>query len=71
MNKPVDFDDLSIHILNGLDPTYSNLSPALQVRDSPFKFEKLFEILLSYEAQLRLLNPQLASLSTARLLHPQ
>lgn len=43
INKHVDFDDLSIHILNGPDLAYSNLSHALQVRDSSLEFDKLFE----------------------------
>lgn len=70
MNKSVDFDDLSIRILDGLDPAYSNLPHALQVQDSPLEFKELFKILLNYEAHLRLLNPQLVSPVTARLLNP-
>ena len=57
MNKPVDFDDLSIHILNGLDPAHSKLSHALQVWETPLDFEELFEKLMNYEAQLKLMNP--------------
>ena len=52
MNVSIDFDELSISVLNGLDPTYSNISHALQARDTPLTFEELFEHLLSYEAQL-------------------
>ena len=44
MNKPMDFDDLSICILNGLDPTYSKLSHALKVRENLLDFEELFEL---------------------------
>ena len=54
MNKSVDFDALSIRILNGLDPTYSKLSHTLQVSETPLGFEEcfeeLFEKLLNYEA---------------------
>ena len=32
MNKPVDFDELSIQILNGLDDSYTHLSNAIQAR---------------------------------------
>ena len=53
MNVPIDFDELSVHVLKGLDPTYSNLSYALQVRETPVTFEELFEHLLNYEAQLQ------------------
>ena len=34
MNKPVNFDDLSICILNGLDPAYSKCSHALKVQET-------------------------------------
>ena len=36
MNVPVDFDELYVHILNRLGPTYSNLSHALHSRDSSY-----------------------------------
>ena len=45
----------SIHVLNRLGPTYSNISHALQAWDTPVTFEELFERLLSYEAQLQIL----------------
>ena len=61
MNNLVDFDDLSIHILNGLDPAHSKLSHALQVWETPLDFEELFEKLMNYEAQLKLMNPCLLS----------
>ena len=50
MNVLIDFDELSIRVLNGLGPTYSNLSQALQVRETLVTFEELFEHLLNYEA---------------------
>ena len=50
MNDSVDFDELSIRVLNGLGSAYSHISHALQARDTPFTFEELFERLLSYEA---------------------
>ncbi|KAJ0979781.1 hypothetical protein J5N97_015255 [Dioscorea zingiberensis] len=65
MNKPVDFDDLSIHILNGLDSAYSKLSHALQVRDTLLDFDELFEKLLNYEAQLKLMPSSPAAPATA------
>ena len=57
MNIPVDFDELSFHVLNELSLAYSNLSHALQVRETPIMFEELFGHLLNYEAQLQLLLP--------------
>ena len=57
----IDFDELSICILNDLDLTYSNISQALQARATLVTFEEffeeLFEQLLSYEAQMKLLVP--------------
>ena len=50
MNVFVDFDELFILVLNGLSPTYSHISHALQARDILVTFEELFEHLLSYEA---------------------
>ena len=54
MNVSVDFDELSLRIMNGLNPKYSKLSHALRVRETPVTFEELFEQLLNYEAQLNL-----------------
>ena len=50
MKVSVDFDELSIHVLNDLDPTYSNISYVLQAWATPVIFEELFEQLLSYKA---------------------
>ena len=52
MNVFVDFDELSICVLNSFDPAYSNISHVLQPRDTLVNFEELFKRLLSYEAQL-------------------
>ena len=54
MNVNVDFDELSIRILDGLDDHYKDLSHALQVRESPVTFDELLEQLLNYEAKLAL-----------------
>ena len=43
MNVYVDFDELSIRVLDGLGPTNSNISHALQARATPITFEELFE----------------------------
>ena len=50
MNVSVDFDELSIRVLNGLGPTYSNIYHALQAGTTLVTFEELFEQLLSYKA---------------------
>ena len=57
MNVSVEFDELSIRVLNGLGPAYSNISQALQARATLITFEELFEKLLSYEAQMKILVP--------------
>ena len=64
MNVSDDFDELSIRVLNGLGPTYSYMSHALQARDTLVTFEELFERLLSYEAQLRISVPLTLPAST-------
>lgn len=53
MNVKVDFDELSIRVLNGLGPEYCIISHAQQARDTHVTFEELFEQLLSYDAQLK------------------
>ena len=65
MNIVVNFDELSISVLNGLDPAYSHLSHALQARETPITFEELFEKLHSYKAQMKVLVP-----SALPILHP-
>ena len=52
MNITVDFNELSIRILNDLNPSFIELSHAIQVRDIDIDFDELFEKLLNYEAQL-------------------
>ena len=49
-NVSVDFDELSIRVLNVLGPTYSNISHTIQARATPVTFEELFEKLLGYDA---------------------
>ena len=69
MNVPIDFDELSICVLNGLGLAYSHISHALQARDTPIAFKELFEHLLSYETQMKILVPSapLASTPTSAL----
>ena len=63
MDVSVDFDKLFICVLNGLSLTYLNISHALQARATPATFEELFEHLLSYEAQMKILVPLAPSAS--------
>ena len=64
MDVFVDFDELFIRVLNGLGPTYLNISHALQAPTTPVTFEVLFEHLLSYEAQMKILVPLAPPAST-------
>ena len=57
INVSIDFDELSIHVLNHLGPAYSNIFHALQAWATLVTFEELFEQLLSYEAQMKILVP--------------
>ena len=54
MNVSVDFDELSICVLEELGPTYSHISHALQAWDTPVPFEELFEHLLSSKVQMKI-----------------
>ena len=52
MNALVDIEDLTIKILNGLDEGYTELSNAIQARETTISFEELHEKLLIREAHL-------------------
>ena len=64
MNVSVNFDEFSICVLNGLGPAYSNISHALQAWETLVTFKELFEQLLSYEAQMKILVPSALLAST-------
>ncbi|KAA8525359.1 hypothetical protein F0562_007223 [Nyssa sinensis] len=52
MNSPVDIEDLTIKILNGLDADYKKLANAIQARETAISFKELHEKLLNREAHL-------------------
>ena len=64
MNVSVDFDEISIHVLNEVGLTYSHISHALQAWDTLVTLEELFERLLSYVVQLRIWVPSASLTST-------
>ena len=64
MNVYVDFDELSIHVLNGLGPAYLNIFDALQVWETLVTFEELFKQLLRYEDIMKILVPSSLAAST-------
>ena len=67
MDITVDFDKLFIRILNDLNPSFIELSHAIQARDTDIDFDKLFEKFLNYEAQLHAASHgSSSSLTTSR-----
>ena len=52
MNAPVDIEDLTIKILNGLYADYTELANAIQARETAISFEELHEKILNREAHL-------------------
>lgn len=52
MNAPVDIEDLTITILQGLEDDYRELGRAIQARETAISFEELHEKLINHEAYL-------------------
>nr|TKS16446.1 hypothetical protein D5086_0000023460 [Populus alba] len=53
LGAPMDIEDLTEKILDGLDDEYKELVRAVQARDSAISFDELHEKLLSFEASLQ------------------
>ncbi|KAG6755697.1 hypothetical protein POTOM_041530 [Populus tomentosa] len=53
LGAPVDAEDLSDQILEGLGDDYKELTRAVQARDNPISFYELHEKLLNFEASLQ------------------
>ena len=53
LGAPVDAEDLSDRILEGLGDDYKELTRAVQARDNPISFDELHENLLNFEASLQ------------------
>ena len=70
MNKPVDFDELAIRILNRLDDGYINLSSALQAQETPIEYDELLKKLLHVETQLKLPGKATSSQPTSAFTAP-
>ena len=64
MNVSIDFDELSIRVLNELGSAYSHISHTLQARDTLVTFKELFEHLIGYEGQMKILLPSALPAST-------
>ena len=54
MNAPIDNEDLTIKILNGLGDEFKDLVTTIQTRENPISFEELHEKLINFEAYLKL-----------------
>ena len=53
MNVIIDFDELYVRILDGLDSRYEGLANAIHAREQPITFDELLEKLLNHEANLK------------------
>ena len=56
LGAPVDIEDLSERILEGLGFEYTELAKAVQARDTPISFDELHEKLLNFEASIHNTN---------------
>lgn len=53
LGAPLDADDLTEHILDGLDEDYTKIVRAVQTREAVISFDELHEKLLLFEASLQ------------------
>lgn len=53
MDVTVDYEDLVLKILHGLDENYRELSNAIQARETPISFDELHEKLINLEPKSR------------------
>nr|TKS05086.1 hypothetical protein D5086_0000131830 [Populus alba] len=53
LGAPLDADDLTEYILDGLDEDYTELVRAVQAREAAISFDELHEKLLLFEASLQ------------------
>nr|TKR89925.1 hypothetical protein D5086_0000238180 [Populus alba] len=56
LGAPVDSEDISEKILEGLGPEYTELARVVQARDTPISFDELHEKLLNFEASIHNTN---------------
>ncbi|KAM0042261.1 putative transcription factor interactor and regulator CCHC(Zn) family [Helianthus debilis subsp. tardiflorus] len=55
--KPVDDDDLIVHVITHLGDDYKEISAALKIRDTPITFSDFYEKLVDHERSLQAANP--------------
>jgi hypothetical protein len=58
LGAPLDVEDLTNKILDGLDDEYKELTRAIQARDTFITFEDLHEKLLNFEASVLTTKPE-------------
>ena len=54
LGKPMDVEDLTKKILDGLDDDYKPIIDIINGRDTPISFDELYEKLINKELSLRL-----------------
>ena len=59
LGAPLDAEDLTDTILDGLGDEYKELTRVVQARDTPITFEELHEKLLNFEASVITTKPDL------------
>lgn len=55
--KPIDDDDLIVHILTHLGDDYKQITAALKIRDTPITFSDLYEKLVDHERSIQESQP--------------
>ncbi|GKC84653.1 putative RNA-directed DNA polymerase, partial [Tanacetum coccineum] len=55
--KPIDDDDLIVHILTNLGDDYKQITAALKIRDTPITFSDLYEKLVDHERSIQESQP--------------
>lgn len=56
-HKPIDDDDLIVHILTHLGDDYKEISATLKIRDTPITFSDFYEKLVDHERSLQASTP--------------
>ncbi|XP_041004150.1 uncharacterized protein LOC121249516 [Juglans microcarpa x Juglans regia] len=73
IDHPVLDDDLTLYILNGLDPEFREIVAPIRACETSLKFEEIHDLLVGHESYLRRLENQMAAtfIPTANYSHWQ
>lgn len=58
IDAPITDDDLTIYIINGLEPAYRDIVSAVRTRETSFRFEELRDRLIEHELYLKHLDTE-------------